>query len=740
MLPKFKSGIFAMNLIGRFFQVYLLGSLSASCLASDWPAWRGPNGNGISNATGLISNWSQEGSNLLWSVPFTGRSTPIVLGRKVCANGRVGEGIHRQEIVACFDIEDGRKLWEYRFNVYLTTVPWNRVGWANITGDPETGYIYAQGVGGTLICLSEVGQVVWSRSLLEDFGFFSGYGGRTQTPLVDEERLIVTFVSGSWGKWSAPRHRTFAFNKTTGELLWVATPGQAPPDFNTQSTPAIVNVNSQRLLIQGNADGSICAIQARTGKPVWRFRLSKRGINTSVVVDRETVYATHSEENLEGGPMGAVVAIDASGSGDVTGTHQRWRADLSAGFSSPLLKDRKLFVVDNSANLYCLDASDGSEMWRFSIGTVGKGSPVWADGKIFVTEVNGRFHILGLQDDGIHSLDEEVLRIEGGRHAEIYGSPAIAHNRIFFTTEGGLYSLGDPEAPVRLNGSPAALEIFPSEEDAASIYVVPAETRMFPGERKTFRVQAFDRLGRLLRNQAADWSLDGLTGLVNREGEFEVNREPAIQTGVLRARVGKLTAEARVRVFPGPHLEEDFQRTSAGRRPGYFLGGLIHFKVEADEGGNHYLVKNPAARGIHRHRTFVGPSDWSGYTIEADLRATRTRRRIPDMGLINSGYTIDLMGAHQQIQIRSWTAERRMSHQLPFQWETDRWYRVKLRVEASGKEAIILGKAWLKEDPEPKNWTISAKDPYPIHRGSPALIGNSPSPVHYDNIKVTQNP
>ena len=81
-----------------------------------------------------------------------------------------------------------------------------------------------------------------------------------------------------------------------------------------------------------------------------------------------------------------------------------------------------------------------------------------------------------------------------------------------------------------------------------------------------------------------------------------------------------------------------------------------------------------------------------------------------------------------------------MAHQLPFQWETDRWYRVKLRVEASGKDAIILGKAWLKEDLEPKNWTISAKDPYPIRRGSPALIGNSPSPVHYDNVKVTQNP
>ena len=136
------------------------------------------------------------------------------------------------------------------------------------------------------------------------------------------------------------------------------------------------------MLIQGNADGSICAIQARTGKPVWRVRLSKRGLNTSVVVSGETDYATHSEENLNGGPMGAVVAIDATGAGDVTTTPQKWRTNNAAGFSSPLLKDGKLFVVDNSANLHCLNASDGTKMMDFSIGTVGKGSPVWAEGKI----------------------------------------------------------------------------------------------------------------------------------------------------------------------------------------------------------------------------------------------------------------------------------------------------------------------------------------------------------------------
>ena len=731
-----------MRLTRLLFHTYILFCVAASCPASDWPAWRGPNGNGISDETGLISSWSRDGTNLLWSAPFTGRSTPIVVGNRVCANGRIGEGIHRQEMVACFDIRDGRKLWEHRFNVHLTTVPWNRVGWANIAGDPETGYVYVQGVGGTLLCLDAAGRVVWSRSLTEDFGFFSGYGGRTQTPVVDEDRVIVTFVSGSWGAWSAPRHRTFACDKRTGEVLWVATPGERPPDLNTQSTPAVATIGGQRLLIQGNADGSICAIQARTGQSVWRFRLSKRGLNTSVLVEDMTVYAAHSEENVAGGVMGAVVAIDATGTGDVTDTHEKWRTHLSVGFSSPLLKNDRLYVVDNSGNLYGLDASTGVELWGFTLGTVGKGSPAWADGKMFVTEVNGRFHILEIGDRGARSLDEENLTVEAGRYAETYGSPAIAHGRIFFTTEGGIYAIGDASSEQRSDidiGQPRAGSLSQGQGDAASIVAVPAEVRMQPGEKRLFRVRAFDRLGRPLGERQAEWGLAGLSGLVNQRGEFEADNDSRVQVGLLQAKLGNLTAEARVRVFGGPELEEDFQSTPVDRIPDYFLGARVHFKVEEGESGNRFLVKNPAARSIHRHRTFVGPSDWSDYTIEADLRATSTRRRVPDMGLINSGYTLDVMGAHQQIQLRSWTAERRMAVEVPFQWEADRWYRFKLRVDMSKEKAVIRGKVWPRESPEPGDWTIVAEDPHPIRQGSPALYAYSPTPVHFDNVKVARN-
>ena len=234
--------------------------------------------------------------------------------------------------------------------------------------------------------------------------------------------------------------------------------------------------------------------------------------------------------------------------------------------------------------------------------------------------MNGRFHILEIVDTGARSLDEENLTVEAKRYAEIYGSPAIAHGRIFFTTEGGIYAIGDPSTALQPDiRQPQAGSPPQGGGDAAMIVAVPAEVRMRPGEKRLFQVQAFDKLGRPLGERQAEWGLVGLSGLVNHRGEFEADSHSKVQVGVLQAKLGSLTAEARVRVFDGPELEEDFQSTPVDQIPDYFLGARIHFKVQEEESGNRFLVKNPAARSIHRHRTFVGPSDWSDYTIEADL-------------------------------------------------------------------------------------------------------------------------
>ena len=98
---------------------------------------------------------------------------------------------------------------------------------------------------------------------------------------------------------------------------------------------------------------------------------------------------------LDNNTMGRVVCIDGSGDGDVTATHEVWRLDGSmVGYTSPAFHAGRLYVVDNSANLHCLDGDSGAVLWTKNVGRVGKGSPVWADGKLFVPEVNGALQII----------------------------------------------------------------------------------------------------------------------------------------------------------------------------------------------------------------------------------------------------------------------------------------------------------------------------------------------------------
>ena len=485
-----------------FFGLLLAAS---SAHSADWPSWRGPTQNGVSEETGLVASWSP-----IWHAEFTGRSTPIVLDGRVFVIGRRGEGIEHEGVVAAFDAQDGTLIWEHAYNIFHTTIPFNRVGWASLAGDPETGYVYAHTVSGLFLCFDRDGKVVWSRSLTEEFGRISGYGGRVHTPVVDEDLVIISYLSSNWGSHTPGRHRYFAFDKRSGELVWIATPGGRPLD-TTYSVPVVATINGVRLLIGGNADGSIYAMKIRTGETVWGFKLSRRGINSSVVVANDKVYAAHSEENLDNTALGRVVCIDATG-------NEVWRYDgVFAGYSSPVFYDGRLYITDNSANIHALDAETGQVHWVHNIGTVGKGSPVLADGRLYAPEVNGRFAIVAPGSDTAETLDLAEIAMPDGRPAELFGSPAVAYSRIYLSTEAGVYCLGDPEAPFKVTATAAN---YPREQAApdatpAHLQIIPAEVVAQPGARVPFRARAFDGHGRLIGPAAAEWSLSGPVGQLN---------------------------------------------------------------------------------------------------------------------------------------------------------------------------------------------------------------------------------
>lgn len=696
--------------------------------ASDWTHWRGPMQTGASPETGLISSWSPDGENLIWRSEFIGRSTPVILNGRVYVIGRTGEGVTRQEHVACFDAETGRLVWERKFNVWHSTITFNRLGWANLGADAETGNVYAHLVNGLLLCFDGDGRILWNRSLTEEFNRFSGYGGRLHTPVVDGDLVVVSMGNRGWAD-RPPSHRYMAFDKRTGETVWMARPGGGgQADLTVYSTPIAATVNGQRLLIAGNGNGGVFAFKASTGEVVWGFPLSKRGINTSPVAADNRVYATHSEENVDNTTMGRVVCLDAGTGKEI------WRQDgIAAGYASPALHGGRLYVIDNSANVHCLDAESGRKYWEQNIGTVGKGSPTWAGGKLYVTEVNGGFRILNVNDAGANVLDEEKILMPGGRPAEIYGSVAIAYGRVYFATEAGLFCLGDRESAFTPKSTPyAGAARAPSRAEPAALLVSPAEKTLTSDETLTLSARAYDAQGRLIGEVDVDWTLDRLTGKIEN-GRF-APANPG-QAGWVIAASGALTAQSWVRIVPAPPWTEDFEGIPAGRNPRHWVWGGRGFRVE-EQDGNKVLVKPPAARGLDRSNLYIGPPHMKGYTVQADLMGGRRRRWLPDMGLIAHRYILDLQGAYQRLEVRSWSSDLRMVRRVPFEWEPDVWYTMKMRVDVEAGRAVVRGRVWKRGDAEPDAWTIEAEDPLPIREGSPGLYGYSPANIYYDNVSV----
>ena len=704
----------------------------------EWPSWRGPNETGESSAINLVSDWAIDGDNLIWQQAFVGRSTPAVFDGRVCANGRQGDGMTKQAVVACWDAGDGTPLWERTFNVYHTTVPFSRVGWASVIGDPETGYLYHHGVDGLLIALDREGNTVWEWRLGEDTGRASGYGGRTQNPVIDGAQLILSNIGANWGEHGAPRHRFWSFDKLTGEVLWNSLPGNRPwADANTQGTPVVAEIDGRRLLIAGAADGWVYAMDVGTGDPVWEFELSKRGINITPVVVGTTVYIAHSEENIDNASMGRVIAIEGTGSGNITSNGEIWRANaLGIGFSSPLYHDNVLYVVDNSSKLIALDANTGAELGQLNVGTVGKSSPVWADDKVYYTEVNGRVYILEVDPSALSILDTEEIRVPGEeRNAEIYGSPAIAYGRIYISTEAGIFCIGDPGASYSGEGLPILQTASSTEtREPSRLQVIPAELIVKAGEEVSFEVRAFDADGNQLGPQDnASWLLDGLSGTIDDAGTFR----PAAgenQAGKVTAELGNLSAEARVRSFAPLPWATNFE---SGQKPNWWMGGG-RFQVQELDGGM-VLNKSRSPVGLNRHVIYMGPSSMTGYTVQADIMGARRRRTRPDLGLINGGYTLDLQGGYNRLEVRAWAAELRMMQRVPFEWREDKWYTMKLTVEVGPDRALVYGKVWERGTREPEEWTITAEDPMKISSGSPGIYGYSPVDIFFDNVQVMEN-
>lgn len=519
----------------------------------DWPYWRGPEMNGISREKNLPDSWSPEGENLIWSNPDLGtRSTPIIMNGNLYTIVRHNPGTNKEaEKVVCYDAETGKiKKWENIFNVFLSDVPDTRVGWSSVVGDPSTGNVFALGVCDYLQCIDgKTGKTIWSHSMSEEYGMLNTYGGRTNFPIIFEDLVIVSGVVIGWGEMARPSHRIIAFNKRTGESVWYQSTRPAPED-TTYSAPAISVINGQAQYVIGCGDGSVYGLQPRTGKIIWNYDVSLRGINTPPTIVGSTVICGHSEENLDDTAMGALFAVDASKVGNLTKAGQLWRTkEEFIGKTAPLVIDDRVYSVDDGGIVFVNDLKTGAPVGKTKIGTMGRGSPVYGDGKIYVVDGNGRWFIFA--PDKAKGLKKvHSLRLEQG---DVNASPIISHGRIYLACETMMYCIGNKDTKPSADPIPPMAKETPVDKDTkpATLVVTPVESLLKPGDKQEFKAQLYNANGQFLKPADVKDVKYTLQGPGKIEGGTYVGPGGKAMAGVIvNAELGELKSQPRIRIIP----------------------------------------------------------------------------------------------------------------------------------------------------------------------------------------------
>ena len=562
--------------------------------AMDWPHWRGPQMNGVSLEKGIPDKWSPKGENLLWKrEELGGRCTPIVSRGKLYLNLRDKPGTTQEtEKVVCIDAKTGKTIWENKFNVFLSDVPDTRVGWSSVFADQEADdegryRVYSLGVCGYFQCLdADTGKTIWSHSMSEEYGLLNTYGGRTNFPIVHQNLVIISGIVIGWGEMAKPAHRFIGFDKRNGQPVWFESTRIFPYD-TTYSSPVLTVINGQSMIVFGSGDGGVHAMQPQTGKKVWTFNVSRRGINTTPLVVGNTVFCGHSEENIGTTEMGALFAIDATKTGTIGQDGVKWKKQQwFVGKSSPLYINGRIYACEDTGTLLVVDAKNGEQIAKQRLKGPMRSSPLYVDGKILLCTENSIWSTLKPTDEGVEVVHQ--ARLQAG---DSYGSPIVSHGRLYVPTTEALYCIGTPDQKPSADPLPEPVKETAVSEDGvvAHVQVVPVESLLIPsqqGQMQQFQVRLFNENGQYLKaateasKDKIKFSIDGPGKIDEKTGLYVTPDENVHQGVAVTAQVGELAGKARIRVIADLPWSFDF---SDGQVPITWVGCRYrHLVVDHD--------------------------------------------------------------------------------------------------------------------------------------------------------------
>lgn len=409
--------------------IIVLSLASGSAVrGEDWPWFRGPGRQGISQEKGVPIQWSAT-SNIRWKTEVAGEawSSPIVFGDRVFLTTALGDGSSLHLI--CLSRATGKTIWDkeiarqkaghrQRFNSYASSTP---------ATDGRRAYVPA--FDGRIFAVDMDGKVEWVN---DEFDYYSEHG-LAVSPVLHGDLVIVPFDWSSPGPnerlgWQIPWDKAviFAIDKNTGKVRWKGSRGSSRI---AHVVPQIVSIDGREQLISG-AGGVVQGFDLATGERLWTASSDGEGVVPSIVVGEGLAFTASGF----GDPT--IRAVRLGGRGDVTKSHIVWESkDDVPMVPSMLYAAPHLYVITESGVLTCRIAATGQVLWRQRLAGKFSASPVWADGKVYFLSEKGTTTVI---EEG----SQFKLVAENELGEKCCASPAISGGNLFIRTEKALYCIG----------------------------------------------------------------------------------------------------------------------------------------------------------------------------------------------------------------------------------------------------------------------------------------------------------
>lgn len=392
----------------------------------DWPSWRGPNRDGISNEKGLLKSWPAEGPKLRWQVKDIGYG----FGAPAVAQDRVfvlSNTDPQTEVVQALDVKTGKKLWAMTIGKVGQPDQQPNYPGARSTPTVDGNSVYVFGSDGDLLCLeASSGKLLWKKNVRTEFDGKPGTWAYAESPLIDGNTLICT-PGGS-------QATLLALNKKTGAVLWKCVVGDG--EEACYSSVVVATIGGVKQYIQFLRK-NLVGVDAATGKVLWQFDKTAApqvggGIGTPVVQEN-LVYTSTSMTG------GGLARINKDGNTFTTELVYQSRK-LPSAIGGQVRVGDYLYGTGN-ATLYCVEYRTGTVKWEER--GIGPGSLCYADGLLYIHGENGAVALVeatpeGYREKGRFTPPDLPTR----RQEKAWAYPTLANGNLYIRDLGSLWCYG----------------------------------------------------------------------------------------------------------------------------------------------------------------------------------------------------------------------------------------------------------------------------------------------------------